>query len=535
MDRAHAKTRHDQLKAIRAPEEKAWREIGELLRPDDADFSSVQRDGVSAYDNIIDSTPLYALDSFVNGIFGQATNPANRWFSLTTPDDELNQWQPAKAWLYKVSTALGTSLQPHVSSFYPEATAWFADVGAFGLGAMYTEEMVGERRFMDRAIPLRELYLDTDAMGNYDTVHRQFMLKGRQLSQIYRYSHNVRDDADYTVVHCVARNPDWRPGKIGMAGMPWASFTYCEELRDWQQMRGYFENPYAIPIWSRLSGKVYPRGRGHVARADARTLQEQERIEMTAAAFAAEPPTLVHAETDILLSEIVPNALIRGGISDNGKELVRQLTRGSQVQFHVQKSEQKRNAIREAFYFSIMQLINRPQMTATEFAGFKAESLRLMGGNLVRIQTGGLAPVISRRYQMLLRAGALPPPPPEMVNQPLALDYLSPLAQAQKFDEGRAVLQFIGAAGQVAQIAGPQVLDKLDGDAAIDILHTAFGPPPAVLADPRRVEEIRQGRMQQQASQAGLEQAERQASIMAEVSHAEQARTLGRQRVEAGA
>ena len=81
MDRAWLIDRHNELKTLRQPEERLWKQIAELLRPDDQDFQGKTSNN-SAMDEILDSTPLYALEDFTGGMFGQLTNPANDWFGL---------------------------------------------------------------------------------------------------------------------------------------------------------------------------------------------------------------------------------------------------------------------------------------------------------------------------------------------------------------------------------------------------------------------------------------------------------------------
>jgi len=181
-----------------------------------------------------------------------------------------------------------------------------------------------------------------------------------------------------------------------------------------------------------------------------------------------------------------------------------------------------------------MQLVNRPQMTATEFLGFQEEYLRQMGPNLGRIQSQGLAPLIARRYDILAQAGQIDPPPPELENQPLQIEYTSPLAKMQKAGEAKATLQYVTGMQQVA--AATQdigVMDNIDGDAVAAILHEAMGPPPSARRDPAAVAKLREQRAQLAAQREQLAQAGQAAEVSATNAHAAQAATLSTQR-EAG-
>jgi hypothetical protein len=530
MDRMAVINRHSELKILRQPEEKIWRDIATMIRPEDRDFQG-QKSSTRAYDEIFDSTPLYALSDFVGGLFTQSTSPDTRWQNLVVGDEDVMKWYPAQEWSDQISQRLARSFSTAVSSFYGEVPAWYADIGAFGLGGFYSEEIPGGQQINDRAIPLRQSYIDVDTFGKLDTFHREFTLSARQMLQRFGNIANLdeRKSGDLTVIHAVTRNPDFQPGKAGNAGKPWVSVYCAPDVPDLHRVGGYFEMPYQVPMWNRRAGKTYPTGPGHIARADMYSLQEMERVHLIAGQFAAEPPLGVHVESDITKDDVQPGSLLYGAWSEQGKPMVGAINRSQSVQLSMAQSQQRREAIREAFYFSMMQIANRPQMTATEFLGFQEESLRRMGPNLVRLQIDGLSPLVSRRYAMLQRAGQLPPPPKELQGMPIAIEYVSPLAKMMKLSEGRSVLQWIGAVGQLGQL-DPNVIDKIDADAAADVLHGAFGPPPSVLRSPDQVDGRRKARAQMQAQQAQLESAAQQVSILAEASHADQAQTLARGR-----
>lgn len=527
--------RHDELKNERAREEGTWRELALLLRPDDKDFNvntvNSQRDEA----DIFDSTPLYALDNFVGGVFGQLVNPVNRWFELGVLEDpDLGKWQPIAQYLWAASNRVYGSLSPGVSGFYARAPAWFANIGAFGFGALSQEEWVGHGQIIDRAIPIGETYLGLNAVGDIDRVHREFALTGRQVVEKFgrHLEKDCREDARYIIVHAVYRNLDFEPNRLGPRGMPFASAYRSRELKNLRLDGGYFELPYHVPTWNERANSAYPTGPGHNARADAAMLQEMERTHLVAGQHAAEPLILVRDESVMSVADIMPNNIVYGAVNDAGKQLVQTLDRKQQLQLSMAQSEQRRAAIRTAFYYGIMQLVQRPQMTATEFLGFQEETLKLMAPNLVRIQTGGLSPFIARRWRILERAGQLPPPPPELAGKNLTIEYVSPLAKVQKMANGRAVLQWQQAVEQMA-LTDPAVRDWFNGDGAAPVIHEAFTAVPGVIRDAREVAAIRQARAQQAQQAAQLEQMGQAVTIAAEASHAQQAASLASQRGEA--
>jgi hypothetical protein len=91
--------------------------------------------------------------------------------------------------------------------------------------------------------------------------------------------------------------------------------------------------------------------------------------------------------------------VISGAISENGKELAKIAPRGDNLQLPIGAAEQIATPFTRAFKFSLWNLANRPQMTATEWNGWKEEELKLLAPHLVRVQQG-LSSFIGRRYRL---------------------------------------------------------------------------------------------------------------------------------------
>jgi len=331
-------------------------------------------------------------------------------------------------------------------------------------------------------------------------------------------------------VHAVEPNLEFRPGMLGPRGMPFASCYVSPDLKNLRVEGGYYEFPFHIPTWNERPNSAYPSGPGHNARADGNTLQEMERAFLVRANYDAEPPLLLENEDVLRASDLTPNAVLYGAINEQGRQKAAFLEKKGSMSLGMQQSDQRRNAIRAAFYFGLMQVaLQRPQMTATEFLGLQEESLKLMAPNLVRVQTGGLSTFITRRFRILDRAKQIPPPPPELARSRVTINYVSPLAKVQQLAEGRGVLQVQGAIEQMA-VTDPSVRDHFNGDAAAPVVARAFSAVPSILRDPREVQQMRKLRAQQMAQQQQLDQAAQAVTIGAEAAHAQQATTLAKQR-----
>jgi hypothetical protein len=173
-------------------------------------------------------------------------------------------------------------------------------------------------------------------------------------------------------------------------------------------------------------------------------------------------------------------------------------------------------------------------MTAEEVQSYTADELKSLAPNLVRIHRG-LGGFIRRRAQLLDRMGVvmrtIGPPPPELLRANVAVTFVSPFAKAQKADVAKGAMSWVGAKVQLATTTeNPEWIDDIDVDGVSALLHDAQSGVPSIKLDQRLVDQKRQARAQAQAQQVKLQQAEQAASVYADVSHADQAKTLARGR-----
>lgn len=520
---------HGEMRNERAREEPRWRDIARFLSPDDQDLdpaTDTRRDG----GDVFDSTPLYAKEDFIGGMFSNAVNPAERWFELELEDTDLAEWGPVKRYLWQRASIIYKSLAPMSSGFYCDASPWFGDMGAFGTGWLAQEEWVGRGRIIERATPIGQIFKAQNAAGETCRVHNEFMFTGLQAKERWgAAAPAMRDEEKAKFVHAVYERQDYREGALGDRGKPFMSCYVSPDKRDFSVERGYYELPYHEVQWSRRSGRVWAKGPGHNALPDMRSNDEMSRLLQVALQFEAEPMLLVHDEDVMTAADVFPHNLIYSGLTADGKRMVERLDRGENLHLPMTEREQLRSAVQRGFKFGLWQMLkNRPQMTATEFLGFKEEDLKLLAPNLMPIQRG-LATFIVRRDALLARMGAFDDlqPPPELVGQRISIGFESPFEKAQKSASARGTLTWWNALADLAvKTQDPSVLDPVKKDVAARKLHGAMVADPDVIADEREIAGIRQRRSEQQAQDVELARQAQQASIVADVAHAQQATTL---------
>ncbi len=109
---------------------------------------------------------------------------------------------------------------------------------------------------------------------------------------------------------------------------------------------------------------------------------------------------------------------------------------------------------------------------------------------------------------MLLRNGLLPAAPEQLQGQDIDIEYVSPLAKAQKMTDLQSMLRGFEVLLQMQQVA--PVMDYLDDDKLVQYLVETTGIPARVVRSRSEVEQLRRQRAEAQAAQA---QAQQEASI----------------------
>jgi hypothetical protein len=127
------------LKTERSSFESQWRDCNDYILPTRAQFTITDRNrGDRRNLKIIDSTASFSARTLSSGMHSGMTSPARPWFRLTTPDPELAEFGPVKAWLYQYrQLILDVFFRSNVYQILPIV---YGDAGTFATGAMSVVE-----------------------------------------------------------------------------------------------------------------------------------------------------------------------------------------------------------------------------------------------------------------------------------------------------------------------------------------------------------------------------------------------------------
>lgn len=172
----------------------------------------------------------------------------------------------------------------------------------------------------------------------------------------------------------------------------------------------------------------------------------------------------------------------------------------------MQDIQQVQQRIKEIFFNDLFLMISSLDTvrTATEIDARREEKLVMLGPVLERFQTEGLDPIIDRVFAIMSRGGLFEPPPPEIEGQPIEIQYVSMLAEAQRAANTTGIERFLAQIGNVAAVH-PEVLDIPNWDRMITRYGMVLGNDPSDIKTADELTALRAARAQQQAAQQSAE------------------------------
>lgn len=514
--------RSSKLKEDRATWDTKARDIAELIRPLRNEINGPRPADEKRDRGVYDSTGINANQNLGAGLFGTFCNPADKWFAYGPLDDELGRNVRVRRW-HEVETSRALkSMTPSFSSFYSQVISFFLDQGAFGNSVFSSEMNAAGTGFVDVCRPLSQCWWDVDINGDVDTMYRRWFVPVRQAIAEWggKISQKTRDRAEKEPERPIELLHAVLPAKSDMArdtfrtNQPFMSiYAEVEECHRITES-GYFEFPYQVGRWEVAAGEKMGRGPGEIALADMKTTNVAARDNIKAGNLAASPPWGAPDEGVVQNIRIAPNKVSYGAVDRQGRQLLKPLLQGSNLPWSIELANSFREAVKDAFYFSLMQLAGRTGMTATEVLELREERMRLLAPYGARIQNDFLCPFTLRRFGMLRRAGVTAPPPPEMAGRSMQVTFTSPFALAQKSAAANSVLRTIAAAAQVAQF-DPEIMDRIDNDRALSHIQEGFGAPADILRTDEETEARRDARRKAQQAQMTAEIADKGAGALA--------------------
>jgi hypothetical protein len=386
----------------------------------------------------------------------------------------------------------------------------FYDLVVFGTAALFVDMDKDGLRFNARHIA--EICISENSQGEVDTVFRKFEITARAMAQRFG-EENLPDVAKkdvekdpykkHKIVHALYPRGESKGG-VGKQ-KPVASLYYHADTLQLLGEGGFDSFPFMVPRFVKDSVSTYGRSPSMNALPDVKMLNKMSEVTIRAAQKQIDPPMMAPDDGFVLPVRTTPGAInfYRSGTRDR----LEPLQIGANNPLGLAMENERRNAINKAFYVDQLMMSPGAAMTATEVLSRNEEKMRILAPVMGRLQSELLQPLIERSFSLMLAGGMLPQAPEELQGQDIEIEYVSPMAKAQKLTDLQSMLRGFEVMMQVAEIA--PVMDYLDTDKLVQYLVEVTGIPARVIRSQDEVAEIRE----QQAQAAEL-QAQQQDTLM---------------------
>jgi len=514
--------RQSQMESNRAVFDAHYKEIAERVLPRQDDFQSPNRqEGEKRTEKIFDSTAILALDRAASAIDSLIT-PASQMYHRLDPEDErlIGNLEVMK-YLDELNKQLFRIRYRPSANFASQAHECYVSLMAFGTDCLFIDDMLGAG-IRYKSIPMVEIYIAENLYGMIDYTHRKYPMTIRAAYQKWGDKLpapmlKIKDKEPFRkfdFIHCVKPNEDIKPRRRDYQGMPFSSYYVTVEGQQLLSEGGYRTKPYVVGRHVTAPREVYGRSPVMQVLPDIKMLNEMEKTIIRAAHKIVDPPLLLYGDGVLSAFNTRPNALNYGGVDEQGRQLVAPLKVGSNLPIAFEMAEQKRKVINDALYVTLFQiLVENPRMTATEAMIRAQEKGQLLAPTIGRQQSDFLGPIIDRELDIMNAAGAIPPPPRELLETGGGVKavYTSPLTRLRRAEDAVAIMRTVESLIPIANIK-PDVLDVFDDDELARELADINGVPARVLRSKEEVAGIREERAAQQEAAMAAEVADKAAN-----------------------
>ena len=522
LDKKKYKSKVRQMEENRQDYLKRWKAIRDYQLPyigcfdDTADTTDYARRRDT---NIYHSVAWQANQSFAAGVMSGLTPPSRQWFRLIWSNDTMKNHPEAGELLDKRMNILQDVLLK--SNFYNAIHSSYLEL-AFGQAplAIFQDADTGVH-FVPFTVGTYMMENGPD--GIVDTFCTKYELTARQLADKFgadRLPSSIRAELENGGVKTKHklwwlvepnRFHDRNKEVMDKYHMKYLSLYWLEEgEKDFLDIGGFQEWPIPVARYLVTGNETYGKGPGWFAEGDSKGLQKLEKDDIIAVELGIKPPMAASATTAKQGINLTPGSYT---VVERNEPVTPLFNVNVNLQHLQEKILDLQDRIKRAYSADLFMMLERLEdknMTAQEVLQRKQEQLQQLGPVVQRLQFEFLRKIIERVYNILDRAGILPQPEDAelalaLSNEEVTIEYISPLAQAQKMAGMTNIEQAIAFTGQLAQF-DQSVLDKIDFAKTIDSYFDMVGAPASIKRTEEEYEAIQQQKAQAMAEAKQQEQ-----------------------------
>jgi hypothetical protein len=495
-----------------------WKDVSKYIIPTRGFFEGMMPNWGTRIDHklVMSSEPMKAVGALASGMQSGLTNPSTPWFRLEVDDDEAMMDEAGKEWLELATGKVRAAFRD--SNVYGALYSMYEETPSFGTHAFIVLKDF-KTAVRARTFTCGEYFIGCGADGRVNAFHRFYWITAGQLVEEFGYENcsgmvqaeydNNTLDTWHQVYHLIEPNDARIPGLKDARNMAFRSVYWESSVQGNNRallISGFEENPVIAARWDvTTTADAYGKGPGWTVMGDVKMLYKMVKKFLEALDKVVDPPVVADSSTIV---NTLPGGLSRtSGNNPNGglKPAYEIKPDLPAIQNAIKWVEDK---VKTSFFVNFFLMVSQTSkdMTAEEVIQRKSEQVLMLGPIIHRLSSEGFAPLIERTFNILVRARAIPPPPPSIAGRPIKIKYISMLAQAQEMAETSIIEQFGKFVGSIAPTK-PEVLDNVDFDEMVRNYAAKIGVPAKILTNPQMMAQLRAARDKQQQTAATAQNA----------------------------
>lgn len=523
------------MKNERTHHEEMWKSITAFCAPDRDFWSSVKEKRSSVNHNVFDGTPMGAVNLMANALQGYMASKVTKSFDVSIDSPMIIGNRPFEGRVRRFIQDLddGLSWMINHSNFYDTVNEIFRVGGTIATAVVYADKVPGENRIVNHLAHPHDVWIAENASRIVDTVARIVRMSARDIVATWgnavpeeiRTLAKVSPLSMHEVLHMVVPRTIRDITKIDNLNKAYASFWILPNHNILLGESGFDYNPFVAWRWSTPNSSTYGWGPSHNAMAEVLRINRMSKTMVDAAHLSVFPAMNVPSEQLGRLN-LEPRGM---NPYVDPSRVVKPIQQVGQYPIGRDREDDVREIIRQHYHVDMFTMMAQHNAygnrTATEVLEMQAEKAAIMGAVTSRIEGELFDGLFDRYFELGMREGWLPLPPPEaydlLQGAEIKVDYIGPMSQIQnRFYQKQSIdvpLQRILAYAEVM----PEMLDVIDTTELAMYMANESSLPESIVRGRSQIAEIQAARAEMMAQAQQAEIGKAQASAAKDMAQAE--------------
>lgn len=515
---------YNKLKGEKQGIESLWQEIAEFCYPNMANFkryvTNHNPDAQRQHRPIYDVTAEQSLDLFASSMMSLLCNPASKWLSFETEDEDLSKDYTIQIFLDELQDRALSVFNNPKNRFYDNIFLALKSIGSFGICPVLMEKDLDTICQFKAETPQTYIF-EEDFAGNIKAHYLEYEYDyGTLLDMQNNKGWVIPSDLDKDNKHCVIRkiwlNPKYDPEKGGFDFAKYQSCYYLKSEKKKIHEDFFYETPVGVGRWDRINGTKWNDSPARVALSDVKMINTTQADTIAAIEKVLNPPLAISSESQVGTIDLSPNSVMV--VQGDTRAAMTPIYTVGDVPSIFEWQQTVRESIRTSFFIDIFMTAQQADMTATEAQIRYQEKLRNIAPKITRLQTDLLGACIDRVTFILMADGHIEVPDRLRDNPNLKIRYSTPVSSAYRQQEAMGMMNYLNnlnmLAGIELQMTGRSTtVDNIDFDVIAREMAEMAGIKTKALLPEDEVEEIRDERDRQSQQQQQIDTAQQVSEI----------------------